>query len=163
MQLICTFVSAHAKTKFSQDAAHIESQASFCSWQSYHSLSRNTKMRLSPRSCALTTQLISAIVFATHIVQSLYFLNLKFQASNHLLWQYSLVCVRPGRKPWRQVFSHQMVPTFSMDWAKPDWSVVKGIWWHKATLGFWSLQTKSQIMSVDTEKQKFSTYTNAKL
>ena len=40
-----------------------------------------------------------------YIVQSLYFLNPKFQASSHLLWLYSLVCVRPGRKPeyW---FSH---------------------------------------------------------
>ena len=28
----------------------------------------------------------------------------KFQASNHLLLLYSLVCVRPGRKPRRQVF-----------------------------------------------------------
>ena len=26
-------------------------------------------------------------------------LNLKFQASNSLLWLYSLVCVRPGRSP----------------------------------------------------------------
>ena len=37
------------------------------------------------------------------IVQSLYFLNPKFQASNHLLWLYSLVFVRPGQKPGRQV------------------------------------------------------------
>ena len=34
-----------------------------------------------------------AFVLATRIVQSLYFLNPKFQASNHLLWLYSLVCV----------------------------------------------------------------------
>ena len=33
------------------------------------------------------------------IVQSLYFLNLKFQASTHLLWLYNPVCVKPGRKP----------------------------------------------------------------
>ena len=33
------------------------------------------------------------------IVQSLYFLNPKFQASSHLLQLYSLVCVGPGRKP----------------------------------------------------------------
>ena len=33
------------------------------------------------------------------------FLNLKFQASSHLLWQYSLVCVGPGQKPCRHVFS----------------------------------------------------------
>ena len=52
-----------------------------------------------------TPKLISAFVFATRIVQSLYFLNLKFQASSHLQWLYSLVCVRPGQIPncW---FSH---------------------------------------------------------
>ena len=51
--------------------------------------------------------LISAFVFATRIVQSLYFLNPKFQASGHLLWLYSLVCVGPGRKPRRPVFSER--------------------------------------------------------
>ena len=52
-----------------------------------------------------TAKLISAFVFATWIVQSLYFLNPKFQASSHLEWLYSLVCVRPGQNPhfW---FSH---------------------------------------------------------
>ena len=52
-------------------------------------------------------KLISTFVFATRIVQSLYFLNPKFQASNHILWLYSPVCVRPGRKPRRQVFSRR--------------------------------------------------------
>ena len=33
----------------------------------------------------LTAQLISAFVFATQIVQSLFFLNLKFQASSYFL------------------------------------------------------------------------------
>ena len=50
-------------------------------------------------SCAVTAQLISAFVFATQIVQSLYFLNPKFQASSHLLWLCSPVCVGPGRNP----------------------------------------------------------------
>ena len=56
-------------------------------------------------SFAVTAKLISAFVFATWIVQSLFFLNPKFQASSNLLWLYSLVCVRPGRKAkcW---FSH---------------------------------------------------------
>ena len=44
-------------------------------------------------SFAVTAKLISAFVFATQIVQSLYFQNTKFQASSHLLWLYSLVCV----------------------------------------------------------------------
>ena len=34
-----------------------------------------------------------AFVFATRIVQSLYFLYLKFQASSHLQWLYILGCV----------------------------------------------------------------------
>ena len=42
-------------------------------------------------SCAITAQLISAFVFATCIVQSLYFLSLKFQVSRYLLWLDSLV------------------------------------------------------------------------
>ena len=37
--------------------------------------------------------------FTARIVQSFYCLNQKFQTSSHLLWLYSLVCVRPGRKP----------------------------------------------------------------
>ena len=47
----------------------------------------------------VTAKLISAFVFATRIVQSLYYLNPKFQASSHLLWLYSPVCVGPGRNP----------------------------------------------------------------
>ena len=35
--------------------------------------------------CMVAVQLISTFVFATWIVQSLYFLNLKFPASSHLL------------------------------------------------------------------------------
>ena len=43
--------------------------------------------------------LISAFVFATRTVQSVYFLNPKFQGFSHLLWLYSLVCAWPGRGP----------------------------------------------------------------
>ena len=50
-------------------------------------------------SFAATAKLISAFVFALRIVQFLYYLNLKFQASSRLLWLYSPVCVGPGRKP----------------------------------------------------------------
>ena len=35
------------------------------------------------------------------------YLNPKFQASSHLQWLYSLVCVGPGRKPRRPVFSER--------------------------------------------------------
>ena len=41
--------------------------------------------------------------FPTRIVQSLYFLNPKFQTSRHLPSLYCPVCVGPGRKPRRQV------------------------------------------------------------
>ena len=51
-----------------------------------------------PCGDSITTQLISAFVFATQIVQFLYFLNAKFQASSHLLQLYSPVCVGPGWK-----------------------------------------------------------------
>ena len=52
-------------------------------------------------------QLISALVFIAQIVKSLFFLYTKFQASSHLLWLYSPVCVGPGRKPRSPVFSQR--------------------------------------------------------
>ena len=58
-------------------------------------------------SCTVTAQLISAFVFTIRIVRSLYYINRKFQASNHLLWLYRPVCVRPSRKPRRPVFSQR--------------------------------------------------------
>ena len=58
-------------------------------------------------SFAVTAKLIIAFVFATRIVESFFFLNPKFQASSHLLWLYRPVCVRPGRKPQRPVFSQR--------------------------------------------------------
>ena len=45
-------------------------------------------------SCAVTAQVISTFVFTTQIVQFLYCLNAKFQASNHLLWPYLSDLVR---------------------------------------------------------------------
>ena len=56
-------------------------------------------------SFAVTAKLISAFVFATWIVQYLFFLNTKFPASSHLQWLYSLVSVRPDQNTncW---FSH---------------------------------------------------------
>ena len=50
---------------------------------------------------------ISAFVFAIRIAQSLYYLNPKFQASSHILWLYRTVCVGPGQKPRRPVFSQR--------------------------------------------------------
>ena len=40
-------------------------------------------------------------------MQSLYCLITKLQASSRVLWLYSLVCVEPGRKPRRPVFSQR--------------------------------------------------------
>ena len=48
-----------------------------------------------------------AFVFATRIVQFLFYLNPKFQASSSFLSLYRPVCVGPGRKPRRPVFSRQ--------------------------------------------------------
>ena len=66
---------------------------------------RKPAFRICENKGAVTAQLISAFVFATQIVQFLYFLNPNVQASNHLLWRYRLVCVEPGRNP-EDRFSH---------------------------------------------------------
>ena len=58
-------------------------------------------------SFAVTAKLISAFVFATRIVQFLFYLNPKFQASSSFLSLYRSVCVGPGRKPRRPVFSRR--------------------------------------------------------
>ena len=50
-------------------------------------------------SFAVTAKLISAFVFATRIVQFLFYLNLKFQASSSFLCLCSSVCVGPVQKP----------------------------------------------------------------
>ena len=51
------------------------------------------------RRVDLTAQLISAFNFAKKNMQVvLYFLNPTFQASSHILWLYSPVCIGPGRK-----------------------------------------------------------------
>ena len=52
-------------------------------------------------------QLISAFFSAIRMVQPLYYLNPKFQASSNLLWLYSPVCVGPGRNSRRPVFSQR--------------------------------------------------------
>ena len=58
-------------------------------------------------SCAVIAQLISAFVFAIQIEQSLFYINPKFQACSLFLLFYSPVCVRPGQKPRRPVFSQR--------------------------------------------------------
>ena len=63
------------------------------SWENRLFAYAKTKTQI---SFAVTAKLISAFIFATRIVQSLYFLNTKLQASSHFLWQYSPVSVGPG-------------------------------------------------------------------
>ena len=72
------------------------------SWENWMFAYAKTKAQI---SFTVTVKLISTCVFATQIVQFLFFLNPKFQASSLLLWLHTSVCVRPGRKPWRPVFS----------------------------------------------------------
>ena len=73
------------------------------SWENQQSAYAKTKARI---SFAVTAKLISAIVFATRIVQFFFYLNPKFQASSSFLCLYRPVCVGPVRKPhcW---FSHE--------------------------------------------------------
>ena len=63
-------------------------------------------------SFAATAKLISAFVFATRIVQSLYFLNAKFQGCSYLLRLYSPACV--GNPEDR--FSHNEAQIEAMQW-----------------------------------------------
>ena len=56
-------------------------------------------------SFAVTAKLISAFVFATWIVQFLFFINPNFQASSLFLQMNRPVCVESGQKPRRPVSS----------------------------------------------------------
>ena len=71
------------------------------SWENGNIAYAKTKAQI---SFAVTAKLISAFVFATRIVQFLFYLNPKFQAISSFLGLYRPVCVGPGRKPRRPVF-----------------------------------------------------------
>ena len=60
--------------------------------------------KVADRLCSNCTA-INPFVFATPIVQFLFFLNPKFQAFELFLGLYRPVCVRPDQKPRRLVFS----------------------------------------------------------
>ena len=81
----------------------------FCIFDLRHRMRKLTICILGENKAAdqlcITAQLISALVFAAWIVQSLFFLSPKFQLYSLLLLLYRLVCVRHGRNPncW---FSH---------------------------------------------------------
>ena len=98
-------------------------------------------------SFAVTAKLISAFVFATRIVQSLFYLNPKFQASSHLLWLYSLVCVGPGQKPRRPVFSERGSYYLHLWWLHMLKQMIWVMSWENLSSGFptrsdtnWALQ-----------------------
>ena len=105
-------------------------------------------------SFAVTAKLISAFVFATWILQSLFFLKLKFQASSHFLLLCSPVCVGHGRKPQRRVFSQRG--------SYKEWAYISKQTKHKtiffSCLHYWSLFHMSCIMRKPSfcicEKQK---------
>ena len=100
------------------------------SWENQIFVYAKTKTQI---SCTVTAQLICAFVFATWMVQSLYFLNPKFQAVSHLLWLYSPVCVGPGWKPGRpfisQLGSYDTSPPFEILYFTPkSASGPPGLW-----------------------------------
>ena len=77
------------------------------SFEPPHEKTNNLHMRKQRRrSASVTAKLISAFVFATRIVQFLFYFNPKIQASSYFLCLYRPVCVGPVRKPhcW---FSHE--------------------------------------------------------
>ena len=65
-------------------------------------------------SCAVTAQLISAYAFAIRIVQFLDYLNPRLNASSHLLWLYSPVCVGKPRRP-----------VFSLRGSNTNWKLIQ--------------------------------------
>ena len=95
---------------------HIEVNRNFrtVSWENQQFAYVKTNAQI---SFAVTAKLISAFIFATRIVQSLYFLNTKFHASSRLLLLCSPVCVGPGRKPqrWFSYEAAQMILRRSSD------------------------------------------------
>ena len=70
----------------------------------------------------VTAKLISAFVFATRLVQFLFYLNPKFQASSYFLCLYRPVYVGPVRKPhcW---FSHEAAQIFSPKSSPRSWGL----------------------------------------
>ena len=95
---------------------------------------RKTKPQI---SFAVTAKLISVFVFATRIVQSLYFVNPKFQVPSYLQWLSSPVCVGAGLSPRRPVFWRRgsniyspfmKTPAFLCMWKEKHWSLAS--WKH---------------------------------
>ena len=78
-----------------------------------------------------------AFVFATRIVQHLFFLNPKFQASGHLLWLYSTVCVGNPEDRFShngahmsQVMSSEFPTRSDTNWAVKPQKLARGLKFH---------------------------------
>ena len=80
------------------------------SWENLFMPYANNKSTDQP---AHPCSVISALVVRCLAIISLIFIYLKFQASSYLLWLRRPVCVLPGRKPRRQVFSWRGSNCFS--------------------------------------------------
>ena len=104
------------------------------------------------RRGSVAVQLISAFVFAIRIVQSLYYLNPKFQVLSHLLWLYSPVCVGPGRKPRRPLFSQRGSFRIENHNNKKNFSLIHRmtqIICHYRCVGFWFHEYKDRKRESD--------------
>ena len=91
---------------------------------------------------AVTAKLISTFVFATRIVQFLFYLNPKFQASSSFLSLYRPVCVGPGRKPRRPVFSHRGSDN------KHAINVMSTVYAHNKNINFQSRRNTDRYLSL---------------
>ena len=102
IKLLASFIQIHRLMVMLLHPALCQGKYEPCHGKTGFLHMRKTKAQI---SFVVTAKLISAFVFATWTVQSLYFLNPKFQGFSHLLRLYSPVYVGPGRKPRRPVFS----------------------------------------------------------
>ena len=80
------------------------------SWENQRSAYAKTKTQI---SFAVAAKLISAFVFATLIVQYLFFLNTKFQASSRLQWLHTAWFVSDLVRNHIVGFSHVAAHVFS--------------------------------------------------
>ena len=83
-------------------------------------------------SFTVTAKLISAIVFAIRIVQSLCYLHPKFQASSHLLWLYRRVYVGPGRETPKTGFLTTRLICYLESEIERFWSACAAVLWQIA-------------------------------
>ena len=92
-----------------------------------------------PRSSMCNHDLISTFVYRyvdsqelLEIIENLYFLHPKFQASSHLLWLDNPFYVRPGRTPQTDFLMTQLI-----------WSTVYTV----MTLSFWTDRSRQTVQN----------------